>query len=59
MIVLSENVLHFISKLARAVYDLVGDSKVHTGAYHPCTNGVVERVNNVLAKMLSMAATSN
>jgi len=51
---LSDNGLHFTSKLARAVYDRLGINKVNTSAYHPCTNGGVERVNHVLAQMLSM-----
>ena len=41
------------SKLARAVYDRLGINKVNTCDYHPCTNGGVERVNHVLAQMLS------
>ena len=51
---LSDNGLHFTSKLARAVYDRLGINKVNTSAYHPCTNGGVERVNHALAQILSM-----
>ena len=51
---LSTNGQQFTSKLATIVYDRVGIRKVNTSAYHPCTNGGVERVNHVLAEMLSM-----
>eukprot|EP00904_Undaria_pinnatifida_P010283 jgi/Undpi1/6385/HiC_scaffold_20.g08866.m1 len=51
---LSDNGQQFTSKLATIVYDRVGIRKVNTSAYHPCTNGGVERVNHVLAQMLSM-----
>ena len=54
MSLFSDNGHHFTSKLARAVYDCLGINKVNTSAYHPCTNGGVERVNHVLAQMLSM-----
>ena len=56
---LSDNGLQFTSKLARAVYDRLGVNKVNTSAYHPCTNGGVERVNHVLAQMLSMVGNEN
>ena len=51
---LSDNGQQFTSKLTTIVYDRVGIRKVNTSAYHPCTNGGVERVNHVLAQMLSM-----
>ena len=51
---LSDNGQQFTFKLATIVYDRVGIRKVNTSAYHPCTNGGVERVNHVLAQMLSM-----
>ena len=54
MTLLSENGLHFTSKLAHAVYDRQGVNKVNASAYHPCTNGGIERVYHVLAHMLSM-----
>ena len=51
---LSDNGQQFTSKLATIVYDHVGIRKVNTSAYYPNTNGGVERVNHVLAQMLSM-----
>ena len=51
---LSDSGLHFTSKLANIVYDRLGIHKVNTSSYHPCTNGGVERVNHVLAQMLSI-----
>ena len=51
---LSDDGLHFTSNLARAVCDRLGINKVNTSAYHPCISGGVERVNHVLAQMLSM-----
>ena len=50
---LSDNDQQFISKLATIVYDRVGIHKVNTSTYHPCTNDGVERVNHVLALVLS------
>ena len=52
--ILSDNGQQFTSKRATTVYDRVGIRKANTSAYHPCTNGGVERVNHVLAQMLSM-----
>ncbi len=51
---LSDNGLQFTSKLSRIVYERLGVRKINTSSYHPCTNGGVERVNHVLAQMLSM-----
>ncbi|MEP5213930.1 hypothetical protein [Sulfitobacter pontiacus] len=51
---LSDNGLHFTSKFANIVYERLGIHKVNTSSYHPCTNGGVERVNHMLAQMLSM-----
>ena len=51
---LSDNGQQFTSKLANIVYNRVGIRKVNASAYHPCTNGGVERANHVMAQMLSM-----
>ena len=51
---LSDNGQQLTSKMATIVYDRVGIRKANTNAYHPCTDGGVERVNHVLAQMLSM-----
>ena len=51
---LSDNGQRFTSKLATIVYDRVGVRKGNTSAYHHFTNGGVERVNWVLAQMLSI-----
>ena len=52
---LSDNGLQFCSKYARAVYERLGINKITTSAYHPCTNGGVERVNHTMALMLAMS----
>ena len=51
---ISDNGQQFCSKLSRAIYARLRISKIDTSAYHPSTNGGVERVNHVLAQMLSM-----
>ena len=51
---LSDNGLHFCSKLSRALYERLGINKIATSSYHPCTNGGVERVNHIMALILAM-----
>ena len=50
---LSDNGQQFISKMATIIYDRVDIRKVHSSAYHLCTNGGVER-NHLLAQIFSM-----
>ena len=50
---LSDRGTAFLSKLMEEVYQLLGLKKVNTTAYHPQTDGLVERFNCTLTDMLS------
>ena len=50
---LSDRGTAFLSKLMVEVYKLLGLKKVNTTAYHPQTDGLVERFNRTLTDMLS------
>ena len=50
---LSDRGKAFLSKLLHEVYDLMGMKKVNTTAYHPQTDGLVERFNRTLTSMLA------
>ena len=50
---LSDRGTVFLSKLMADVYKLLGLKKVNTTAYHPQTDGLVERFNRTLTDMLS------
>ena len=45
-----------LSKILSEVYELMGTRKVNTTAYHPQTDGLVERFNRMLTDMLSKSA---
>lgn len=51
---LSDRGANFLSKLVREVCSLINSKKVNTSAYHPQTNGLVEKFNAVLAHSLFM-----
>ena len=51
--VLSDRGRAFLSELMKEVQDLLGFHKVNTTAYHPQTNGLVERFNRTLTTMLA------
>ena len=51
---LSDRGSQFLSSLAAEVNLIMGVKKLNTTAYHPQTNGKVERFNNTLVKMLAM-----
>ncbi|CAB1108996.1 unnamed protein product [Ectocarpus sp. CCAP 1310/34] len=51
---LSDNRLHFCSKLSMAIYEVMKIKKVTTSSYHPQTNGGTERVNHTMAQMLAV-----
>ena len=53
---ISDNELHFTSKLSNAIYERLSINKINTSSYHPCINGGVERVNHTMAQMLSMGS---
>ena len=42
-----------MSKLLKEVYELMGMKKANTTAYHPQTDGLVERFNRTLLDMLA------
>ena len=50
---LSERGPSFLSKLLLEICSVMGVKKVNTSAYHPQTNGLVERFNRTLIDMLS------
>ena len=50
---LSDRGASFLSNLMKEVYNLLGLKKVNTTAYHPQTDGLVERFNRTLTNMLS------
>ncbi|CAB1102661.1 unnamed protein product [Ectocarpus sp. CCAP 1310/34] len=51
---LSDNGLHFCSKLSMAIYEVMKIKRVTTSSYHPQTNGGTERVNHTMAQMLAV-----
>ena len=50
---LSDRGAAFLSKLMHEVYNLMGIHKANTTAYHPQTDGLVERFNRTLISMLA------
>ena len=50
---LSDRGTAFLSELMQNVCELMGSKKVNTTAYHPQTDGLVERFNRTLINMLS------
>ena len=51
---LSDNGSQFVARLSLAIYKLMRVCKIATAAFHPKSNGGVERVNHSLAQMLSL-----
>ena len=49
----------FLSKLLQEIAALLGFHKVNTSAYHPQTDGLVERFNRTLIDMLAKTAKQN
>lgn len=56
---LSDREANFLSNLLSEVYLLMGIKKLNTTAYHPQTDGLVERFNRTLTDMLSKTAQAN
>lgn len=56
---LSDRGQNFMSILIREVCRLVNTEKVNTTAYHPQTDGLVERFNGTLVQSISMYVSSN
>ncbi|CAB1116000.1 unnamed protein product [Ectocarpus sp. CCAP 1310/34] len=50
---LSDNGLHFCSKLSMVIYEVM-IKEVTTSSYHPQTNGGTEPVNHTMSKMLAV-----
>ena len=55
---LSDRGASFLSKLLAEICSLMGINKVNTTAYHPQTDGLVERFNRTLLDMLSKTVQS-
>ncbi|KAE8899714.1 hypothetical protein PF003_g16089 [Phytophthora fragariae] len=51
---LSDRGSNFISELAKSFYETLGIKKLYGAAYHPQTQGLVERFNGTLIGMLRM-----
>ena len=51
---LSDNGSEFVARLSLAICQLMRIRKIATAAFHPKSNGGVERVNHSLAQMLSL-----
>jgi hypothetical protein len=51
-ILLSNRGAAFLSELSKQVYELMKIHKVNTSSYHPQCNGLVERFNGTLVRML-------
>ena len=56
---LSDRGANFLSKLVLEVCKIINTKKINTTAYHPVTNGLVEKYNIFLAQSLSMYVASN
>ena len=56
---LSDRGTAFLSKLMQAVCEVMGVHKVNTTAYHPQTDGLVERFNRTLTDMLAKTVAQN
>ena len=56
---LLDNGSEFVARLSLAIYKLMSIRKIAITAFHPKSNGGVERVNHSLAQMLSQLLVSN
>ena len=56
---LSDRGAAFLSRLIKGVCALMGIKKVNTTAYHPQTDGLVERFNRTLTDMLAKTVERN
>lgn len=56
---LSDRGSNFLSKLMYELYHLLDIKKANTTAYHPRTDGLVERFNRTLTNMLAKTADSD
>jgi hypothetical protein len=49
----------FLGQLAQSVYKLMNIKKINTTAYHPQTNGLVERMNGSLIRIIKLYVNEN
>ena len=56
---LSDRGRNFLSALVKECCKIMNTTKLNTTAYHPQTDGLVERFNGTLAETLSMFVSSN
>ena len=56
---LSDRGAAFLSQLMKGVCEVLGVKKINTTAYHPQTDGLVERFNRTLTSMLSKKVERN
>jgi transposase InsO family protein len=56
---LSDRGRNFLSTLVREVCHLLSIDKINTSAYHPMTDGLVERFNSYISQSLSMFVSDN
>ena len=56
---LSDRGRNFLSKLIQEVCKLISTEKINTSAYHPMTDGLVERFNSYISQSLSMFVADN
>ena len=56
---LSDRGKNFLPKLVREECSLLDIKKLNTTAYHPQTDGLVERFNSVISQSLSMYVSAN
>ena len=56
---LSDRGTNFLSTLVRSVCDLINTKKVNTTAYHPQSDGIVQRFNHTLCQSISMYVISD
>jgi hypothetical protein len=58
-VILTDRGTPFISELAKAIYEMIESKKVQTTAYHPQTNGLVERFHRHMNDMLACVCKDN
>src|SRR5438105_14432764 len=58
MIIISDRGPQFVARFWEQLQESLGTKLIHSSAYHPQTNGQVERVNQVLEDMLRACVIS-
>ena len=54
---MTDNDLAFTSEVVQELCNLFGVKRVHTSAYHPQSNGAIERQHQTVIKMIEKAIT--